>query len=643
MKIDCSNCEQVLNKYLCDLPTSWRGQLVDVICKGICDDFSFKCEDVENCETLTSISDFTKTGDKISISFVDEEKKSFTRAFDISTILNNALNTVDPKCMMSQQDWNKLSYKSKLQAIINYEAECKCCPTTTTTSTTTTTTKAPKINTLTVQNYTLHEPFNIVLKGKDQTTNYVVNNNTVSLDTKVIPYTGLEITSELTIKHNPSVKVNILIYANNQEITEVTELIGQKKIIGIPGQSDIIVSLLTPVEETTTSTTTQPPTTTSTTTSSSTTTTTTVQCPKVVGITVELEPEPSTTTTTTACNCASGYTFDGTDCVKTITMAPDITFTNYCLAPSFLAEYSQYFSRIYKEGFSSSSISQYTAPVSDVFAEMNVAPQWRSISNATGPMNRAGVWIDSDCNGTKDALGGTVSGITIENAGTAYTNGTYFNVPLKFIGPYLYSGATADVFVENDIVASVTLVNGGRSYAVNDQLTIDPGAIGGTGGGLVIKVTNVIYQKATIAFAYDNPDAERTVYVGIGADNQFELKVNGESIAKTLVTNVQQNFKIWHIFPVTLRKGSNYFNAVAIGDGSVNDAIGMTIYDDTKENLASSTSDSDLHIMFTSSSLVGQHIDVATCQAGWTLDTSGGQGNYLCKKIVHLGCGEVES
>lgn len=141
--------------------------------------------------------------------------------------------------------------------------------------------------------------------------------------------------------------------------------------------------------------------------------------------------------------------------------------------------------------------------------------------------------------------------------------------------------------------------------------------------------------QTTIACQFDNTaGVQRTIFVGIGSDNQFILKVNGATVA-TFTTPIEtEAFRIWHIIPITVEPGINFINAVAIGDGSVNDAIGMVVYDNTAAQIQAATTDGALTIAFASHSLIGTHYDVATCEPGWSLDTSGGQGNYVCKRIL---------
>lgn len=258
----------------------------------------------------------------------------------------------------------------------------------------------------------------------------------------------------------------------------------------------------------------------------------------------------------TECGCPSGFvpSDDSGRCEKVETESPTVTHTDYCLAISRNGAYANRFARIYNVGFSNSSIALISAPLSDVYAEMTLAPYWANptLSTTLGVMNRNSVWIDSNCDGVKNAL----------SAG----------------------------------------------------------------------------EKATIAYNFNNAGAPRTIYIGVGADNQFVLKVNGTVIAQTTVPNSAENFKIFHIFPVDIISGNNDINVVATGDGSVNDAIAMVVYDNTRDEIKNATQDSDVEILFSSSELVGQHIDIATCRDGWSLDTSAGQGNYVCRKLTIVDC-----
>lgn len=80
---------------------------------------------------------------------------------------------------------------------------------------------------------------------------------------------------------------------------------------------------------------------------------------------------------------------------------------------------------------------------------------------------------------------GTITG------GTAYNNGTYFNVELTGGSGATGTPATATIVVSSGSVTSVTLTNGGSLYAVGDVLSASNADIGGSGSGFSIPVTLV--------------------------------------------------------------------------------------------------------------------------------------------------------
>jgi hypothetical protein len=259
----------------------------------------------------------------------------------------------------------------------------------------------------------------------------------------------------------------------------------------------------------------------------------------------------------TICGCPDGYAIapDAISCQKVESIPATVTNPGYCLAPSTNGAYGNYGARAYNPGFNNATLD--LPPGSSggfIFGSSTTVGQWSNptLSPTVGPLNREGVWIDSDCNGVKDALAGGVS--------------------------------------------------------------------------------------TTLAFTYNNIGIARQIYVGVGADNQFRLVVNGTEICETTVGGSDIPFKIWHIIPVNLVVGLNYFNIVAVGDGSTNDAMGLVVYNHTDPAvILAATDDSQLNILFASHTLRGGTYDVATCPDGYSLDTSGGSGNFVCtRKLVAI-------
>jgi len=120
MKITCNNCEEVIQGYLCDLPSEWRKQIASVICRFLNPATTINCSDVKKCETLTTLSSFQVNGSNVCIDYTDEDGVLWHRCFDIAQI---GL-TLDPKCIMSQSAWDLLTWQEQLQAIIDYKCDC---------------------------------------------------------------------------------------------------------------------------------------------------------------------------------------------------------------------------------------------------------------------------------------------------------------------------------------------------------------------------------------------------------------------------------------------------------------------------------------------------------------------------------------
>jgi hypothetical protein len=81
---------------------------------------------------------------------------------------------------------------------------------------------------------------------------------------------------------------------------------------------------------------------------------------------------------------------------------------------------------------------------------------------------------------------GGVVAVTIANAGTLYTNGTYTAVPLT---GGTGSSAQATVVVAGASITSVTITAAGTGYTVGDILSASSASIGGTGSGFSLLLT----------------------------------------------------------------------------------------------------------------------------------------------------------
>lgn len=128
--------EQQICEYLKDLPSEWRDKLSDLLIEIKDNKAQIECADVKECETLTSLSEFSVDGTEVSIQYKDENEVTVTRSFDVEDLLNNTLEDIDPNCLTSQSTWDTLSYTERIQLLI--DSHCDCCEETTSTTTTTT-------------------------------------------------------------------------------------------------------------------------------------------------------------------------------------------------------------------------------------------------------------------------------------------------------------------------------------------------------------------------------------------------------------------------------------------------------------------------------------------------------------------------
>ena len=128
--------------------------------------------------------------------------------------------------------------------------------------------------------------------------------------------------------------------------------------------------------------------------------------------------------------------------------------------------------------------------------------------------------------------GGFVDDVIVANAGTGFTNGQYFDIPLS---GGTGTGLKANIIVSGNSVTELTVTDGGTGYNADFSITVAPSQIGG-GSSLVLnaKVSTVNRQYANVAL-----DVQRVSDLTISADlygtigvsrfkkSQFNLGVAG--------------------------------------------------------------------------------------------------------------------
>lgn len=167
-------------------------------------------------------------------------------------------------------------------------------------------------------------------------------------------------------------------------------------------------------------------------------------------------------------------------------------------------------------------------------------------------------------------------------------------------------------------------------------------------------------------------------YIGIAADDEYQLIVNGSTLVNTSALNLPYynndggaKYRYWHIYPINLTQGVNYIGIVGVDTGGVASALAAEIYDNTLAQLQAATlktaftSDpasfpldqnhyNNLNLIFSTrcARQPGSKFSIgnATCPDNtWSLDTTGGDplvppcqginsdsGDWVCKKTISV-------
>jgi hypothetical protein len=125
--------------------------------------------------------------------------------------------------------------------------------------------------------------------------------------------------------------------------------------------------------------------------------------------------------------------------------------------------------------------------------------------------------------------------------------------------------------------------------------------------------------------------ATKTYYIGMAGDNQVRFKVDGE-VKVELVDTAQTNFQYWHIYPIQLKEGVNIIELEG-RNSHFWASFGAEIYDNTPQQILNASNYSDLTVLFTTRSMVGQQLQLGkyTCPEGAALTCN---TPYKCRRIV---------
>lgn len=131
--------------------------------------------------------------------------------------------------------------------------------------------------------------------------------------------------------------------------------------------------------------------------------------------------------------------------------------------------------------------------------------------------------------------------------------------------------------------------------------------------------------------------AAKRYYVGIAGDNTVRITVNGVKLVETTNIDGGPNFNFWNIYPVELRAGDNFIEVYGMNTGGAA-GFGAEIYDMTEAEIAAAANESELNIVFSTQSVVGESFDLGqtqgwSCPVGWSLDTTP-VGDPVCRLIA---------
>jgi len=118
-------------------------------------------------------------------------------------------------------------------------------------------------------------------------------------------------------------------------------------------------------------------------------------------------------------------------------------------------------------------------------------------------------------------------------------------------------------------------------------------------------------------------------YVGLFADNQFKLRLNGITVLDTdqngSLDGTQATFFYWHVYAIHIPKGKNTLELTGLNQ-DIKGGFGCVIYNNTLAELTAATSNNNLDIIFNSKTITS--IDIVQ-------DTSGiyESKGYTCSNI----------
>lgn len=110
----------------------------------------------------------------------------------------------------------------------------------------------------------------------------------------------------------------------------------------------------------------------------------------------------------------------------------------------------------------------------------------------------------------------------------------------------------------------------------------------------------------------------KTIHVGMIGDNAFEVYKDGNLVVKSSSTFTYW-FNYLHIFPVSVVAGTYYFTFTGVADGTVNDALGGIIWDNSKDELFTNPiTKANWTVLASTNDWVGEAVYTSSCNTGYS-------------------------
>jgi hypothetical protein len=212
--------------------------------------------------------------------------------------------------------------------------------------------------------------------------------------------------------------------------------------------------------------------------------------------------------------------------------------------------------------------------------------------------------------------------------------GANFYSPLNTLNTPLVNSGTSTTYPIIDSLGNIVSPITNVSNAFWGQFGLAYGRMN-NGASIWTTITPNPYNKWVGFSACVYAPSTKTYYLGISADNQFKISINGEILVELLYDNVR-NFSLWHVFPIILNSGINIIEMEGLSSGGVS-GFGAEIYSaSTLDQLTAATNTIDAGLMWSTMSQTGSTFDLGeefgyTCPNGFVYTNC--DGTPTCSQI----------